>query len=875
MNYLFPSSLLTIDRIQSRLLGLASSFLLISSLVLTLSPAVRVHSWQVEYRFAHWIGFLIWLVSFSLIHRLTLRVIPDRDPYLLPLGALLTGLGLLTIWRLNPQYGWRQTLWLALSLATMSAIFRAKGFLGILRRYKYIWLTGGLLLTALTFFFGTYPGGEGPQLWLGCCGIYLQPSEPLKLLLVVYLAAYLSDRIPVSFNLLQLLLPTLLLVGAAMVLLIAQRDLGTASLFLVLYFIIIYLASGRLEILAGSIASLAIAGVIGYYSFDVIRLRVDAWLNPWLDPSGRSYQIVQSLMAISAGQILGRGPGIGFPGFVPIAHSDFIFSSIAEEFGLAGTIAILAILILFCGRGFRIALWTSNRYYRYLAAGATTYLVIQSILIIGGNIRLLPLTGVTLPFVSYGGSSLLTSFITLSVLLLISGKADLEPAPLTNSRPYLVTGCLLFLAIAMAGLVNGWWSVIRADNLLNRTDNPRRSIVTRYVRRGEILDRNNHLIASSSGKPGSFTRLVEYPALSHVVGYTHPVYGQTGLEASLDPYLRGIQGSPASLIWSSNLLYGQPPTGLDIRLSIDLKLQNIADHLLGDTTGSLVLINAKSGEILAMASHPYYDPNQMDENMSTWLASNQGFLLNRATQATYPPGTALAPFILADYLSGNTLPDPPQSLSVRFEENTWNCSSLPKDPNSWGELITKACPGAVTDLGKQLGGERLATLYKDLGLTQTPDIPLPVAAAVPAAHLSNTLLAALGQAEVTVSPLQMALAAAVLSSQGARPSPWLGLAVNTPQEGWVILPASSPVPSLPPNGVARALQLIRSSTLPIWESTGYAFNGKGNVAWYLGGALPEWKGTPVALALALENQSPSKAQEIGLQILEAILSPEP
>ncbi len=873
MNFLFPPSSSWVDQIQSRLLKLAAAFLVLNALVLTLSPAVRYHSWSVEYRWQHWFGVIIWLASFALLHRIVVRYLPERDPYLVPLAALLCGWGLLSIWRLDAENGLRQSIWLVFCLVVFTLGLRVRNLLGILRRYKYIWLTTGILISALTFLLGTYPGGEGPRLWLGCCGLYFQPSEPLKLLLIIYLAAYMADQMPVSFNFIRLLLPTFLLVGTALGILLIQRDLGTASLLLLLYFTVIFLASGRSIILFIGGLSLLAAGITGYMAFDVIRIRVDAWLNPWLDPSGRSYQIVQSLLAISNGQILGRGVGIGSPGFVPIAHSDFIFSSIGEEYGLAGTIGLLLILVLFISRGFRAAIRATNRYQRFLAAGATTYVALQSIFIIGGNIRLLPLTGVTLPFVSYGGSSLLTSFLTLLVLLLISGRKEQEPAPILNSQPFLITSGLLLFSLVSAALINGWWSFIRSDNILARIDNPRRSAVSLFVKRGAILDRNNQEIVISTGEVGSYIRESLYPPLSLVTGYTHPIYGQAGLESSLDSYLRGLQGSPASLVWSSQLLYGQPPPGLDIRLSIDLKLQKLADDLLDSKSGAVVMLNAQTGEILAMASHPFFNPNQIDTNMEDWIKSDQGYLLNRATQSSYPPGTSLGPFILADYLSDKQLSDAPTELTLRFNNEVWNCSRYPNDPLSWGDLISMGCPGAVADLGRKMGADSLANLYEILGFTESPSIPLPVAGGYSTDNLTDTLKSSLGQDGILISPLQMALAAATLSREGGRPSPLLATAVNTPQQGWVILPSEPASPALAPDGVSKALQLLESPTLPIWESTGFAFNGDNRVSWYIGGTMPDWKGTPIALVIALENQNPADTFNLGHSLFKTTLNP--
>ncbi len=371
------------DQIQSRLLRLAALFLLLTGAILTLAPAVRLHSWIAPYRWQHWVGFATWLVAFAVIHRESRRWLPDRDGFLIPVAALLTGWGLMTIWRLSPEFGLRQTIWLAVCSAVFLIGMRIPGLLPLLKRYKYLWLVSGLAITALTFMFGTYPGGTGPRLWLGCCGFYLQPSEPLKLLLIIYLAAYLADSILINFSLVRLLAPTLALLGIASAVLVGQRDLGTATLVLFLYAAILYLATGLKRVAIASVLLIAAGAVAGYLGFDVVRLRVDAWINPWLDPGGRSYQIVQSLISIAAGGLFGKGPGLGSPGLVPVAHSDFIFSAMTEETGLAGAIAILLLVCLVFTRGMRTAFRAPEPYQRILAAGLTCFLTAQSLLIIG------------------------------------------------------------------------------------------------------------------------------------------------------------------------------------------------------------------------------------------------------------------------------------------------------------------------------------------------------------------------------------------------------------------------------------------------------------------------------------------------------------
>lgn len=801
------------DQKQGTLLKLAGLFLTLFTIILSLSPAVRERAWDVDYRWEHWAGLLAWMAVFAFAHKETKRHLPERDPYLLPIAALLTGWGLLTIWRLTPTFGLRQTIWMAATVGLLAFSLRFQLDLEIVRRYKYLILTGGLLLTSLTLIFGSNPAGTGPRLWLGCCGIYLQPSEPLKLLLVGYLAAYLADRLPARDRLIPLLFPTLFVTGLALLLLLVQRDLGTASIFILLYATIVYLALGRKRVLLISAGMLLLAGLAGYSLIGLIQIRVDAWLNPWLDPSGRSYQIIQSLLAIANGGLFGRGPGLGGPSLVPISHSDFIFTAIAEETGLAGVIGLLALFALLISRGLRVALLAPGRFRRLLAAGITAYFSIQSLLIIGGNLRVLPLTGVTLPFVSYGGSSLLTSFVALLALLIISNQTDEEPAPLLKPLPYYVFSGMVTIGLVAMSLGTGWWALARNADLLNRTDNARRSISDRYVQRGDLLDRENTPINMTEGETGDLIRIYLYPQLAPVVGYTHRVFGQAGLEASLDDFLRGLQGNPASLIWWDRLLYGTPPPGLNVRLSLDLNLQAEADRLLGERMGAILLLNAETGEILVMVSHPGYDPNLLDEQGHALASDEDAPLLNRATQGRYPPESGLEPFA--------------------------------------SSLLGKSAP---------VGKNERNQLYETLSFYVPPQLRMPVT------------FADTSPDDLRISPLQMALATAALSNDGTIPPPRIALAVDTPQQGWVVLPAlGEPVEEALPEVNTRETAQALAGENPYWSYTSAADDTP--LTWHLAGTLPDWSGTPLALVVLLEENNSKLASEIGDALLNAALQP--
>jgi cell division protein FtsW (lipid II flippase) len=869
--------------IQGRWLLVAAAFVILYAAGLTISLAVRTHSWSSDLRWEHWVGVGSWIVAFGVIQWQARSKQVESDPAILIIAAFLCGLGVLTIYRIIPEFGHRQSVWLLLGGFLVAGGLRLPSELLFLRRYKYLWLTGGLLLVGLTLIFGTNPLGGGPRLWLGCCGFFFQPSEPLKLLLIVYLAAYLADRfsqlIPASQShgktpLLPVLAPTLLLSGIALALLVVQRDLGTAIILLFLYATMTYLATGQYRIPLISLVVVGIIGAAGYLLFDLIELRITAWINPWLDPAGRSYQIIQSLMAVANGGLFGRGPGLGSPGLVPVSFSDFIYAAISEETGLIGAAGLVLALALMVHRGVLAALRARNNFLRYLAAGLTAYLVGQSILIIGGNIRLLPLTGVTLPFVSYGGSSLTVSFLSILLLLHITRRDYSQAYPLAEKKPYLQLASLLMAGLGAIVVLSGWWAIVRSETLLTRPDNPRRYVNDLYSPRGGLLDRANQILAETTGQSGTYQRNYRYPDLSPILGYSSAIYGQVGLEASLDGYLRGAQGTPAATVWWHYLTYGQHPEGLDVRLSLDANLQGLADELMKDQKGAVVLMDAASGEILIMASHPGFDANQLTETWESLIQSPDAPLLNRVTLGSYQPGTALGPIWLAGTNnSAVNLPDAPPNLNVRLDNAFLSCAVPPG--NSLEETVAAGCPGSSVSLVEALAEQDPALpqeVLTDFGLFSTPQIRLPVSSASIPEENPDLVELATGQSSLRVNPLQMAIAASAITHQGSLPASRITLAVDTPQSSWVVLPPlSTSSAAVTGTAAAQTSTQLTSSDKPYWETIARAPSGEQTITWYLAGTLPNWSGTPLTLVVLLEEDAPAEAIEIGENILQEAL----
>ncbi len=351
------------------------------------------------------------------------------DPLLLPLAAVLSGIGLIILLRLNPDLFILQSMWLIIGLAGfMGTVFLFKNptrFAG----YKYVLGGAGLVLLLSAILFGAEIGGHKSWLILG--PIRFQPSEFAKLFVILFLAGYLSERRevltfatrrfgPFVFPQFRFLAPLLAVWVLTMLMLVAQRDLGSALLYFGITVIMTYMASGRFTYIALGVFLFFFGSVLCYYFYSHVQVRVDIWLDPWKDPNGRSYQIVQSLFAFGSGGILGSGLLYGFPQMIPEVHTDFIFSVIGEELGFVGSASIMIVYILFISRAFRIALRAEDTFNVLAASGLAVFLALQVFLIVGGVTKFFPLTGITLPLISYGGSSMVANLVLVGMLYAIS-----------------------------------------------------------------------------------------------------------------------------------------------------------------------------------------------------------------------------------------------------------------------------------------------------------------------------------------------------------------------------------------------------------------------------------------------------------------------
>lgn len=855
---------------------IAALIIICYSIILTMAPAVRFHGDSTNYRFGYWIGTLVWFLSFTLLHHQTSRKLPHRDPFILPVVALLSGIGLMTIWRLYPVFGQRQSLWLVISSLLVWLGIKYPAFLDYLRSYKYIWLILGLLLTGLTIFMGTNPSGGGSTRWLQIFGMHFQPSEPLKLILVVYLASFFSDHLSVVEGKLKSLLPTIFVIGVALLMLIFQRDLGTASIFLLIYLALVFTSQGNKMVLWITPVLILLAGVVGYFFIDVVKLRVDTWLNPFGDPVGTSYQIIQSMIAIASGGLIGAGPGLGSPSLIPVAVSDFIFAAIAEELGFLGALMVVLLIVFLIYRAINIAISTRKTFHRNLILGLLFYIGIQSIMILGGNINLLPLTGVTLPFVSYGGSSLVVSFIVILLMVMISHQTTSEnKIPKTSHPRFIFISGLMIPSLIIVSIVTSLFSFWFAPSLIGRPENPRWIIHDRFVKRGDILDRNSQVIITSFGEIGNLRRTSQHTPLTPVVGYTSGIYGQTGIEASMFPYLRGHEGYPYLTLFWNRLLYNQPPQGLNVRLTVDLNLQKVSDELLSGTPGAVILMNANSGEILAMSSYPYFDAANLEEEWNTLITRPDSPLLNRATQGLYLPGAALFPFILSRDIEIVEQYPKPEMLWPNIGSDP-QCAVQPTEALTWQALISNGCIEGQASLANTMDMDEILALYEDVGFFTQPMLQLATIEPVSKNEVDQEELV-YGTGVFRVSPLQMAIAASALTNQGILPSPRIVNAYQDPNNQWIVLPklSAARLTNIPPQSAIDTISLLKVNNSSYWQVTAIPEqNEESVVTWVIGGTTGDWRGQPLVLVVVIEDDLPNKAQEISKTLIEQALFTE-
>lgn len=396
--------------------------------LLQLSRAPQLDSGLVRY-------LLINAALFGGAHISTRIFAPHATPVLLPAGALIQGLGYVMILRLSPDKAAAQFVWTVVAIAVYVVALALLRDYRRIARYQYTFALVGMIALLLPLVPGIGREVNGSTLWVGIGGLTFQPGEIAKIALLFFLAAYLTEKRelltistwrigPVRLPDVKHMIPIFFAWGLSFTVLVAESDLGSSMLLFAVFLAVFWVATGRVAYQVLGILLFCLGAVGAYNFFGHVQTRIGVWLDPFRDYEGAGFQLAQSLFGLGSGGISGAGLGEGYPNFIPLAYSDFIFAAFGEELGLLGATALLVAFLAVVAAGIRTSLETVDAFGKFLAAGLTSILAFQVFIIVGGVTRLIPLTGITLPFFSYGGSSLIANFVILAVLVAISDQRD-------------------------------------------------------------------------------------------------------------------------------------------------------------------------------------------------------------------------------------------------------------------------------------------------------------------------------------------------------------------------------------------------------------------------------------------------------------------
>ena len=708
---------------------------------------------------------------------------PGADPAILPVVFTLSGIGITFVTRLQPDASLGQVVFLFLGVALMVGTLAVVKNLEVVKRYKYVLGIAGIILLVLPMFIGTEIYGS--KLWIKIGGFQFQPGEFAKVLIVLFLAGYLAENrellsisnrtvLGIKFPRLRLLYPLFIVWGVCLLVVAFERDLGSALLFYTIFLIMLYVATGRVSYVIIGLALLAVGAFGMYQIMSHVQVRVAIWLDPFSDAQNLGYQIVQSLFSLADGGLAGVGIGKGMADIIPVVASDMIFAAIGEEMGLLGGSAVLLLFMLFAVRGLTTAARAKSDLAAFSAAGLTAAISFQAFTIVGGVTKLIPLTGVTLPFMSQGGSSLLASFVIVALLLRAGDEATGRSTEIANTstdlatagyrttvrgshmrRPALDTpesGLLgrvalanrltrtVFLFTALFAVLIGnitYIQVIKASEYQDMPSNNHTINKARFIKRGSIITADGLTLAESVQQAdGTYAR--SYPngnLAAHVVGYYSQQYGTMGIENTQNDTLTGSKDYSS---WQNalNSLAGISEPGNSVQLTIDSRIQRAAEQALAGRVGAIVALDPRNGAVLAWASAPTFDNTNIQAAIEAANASDGAdtSMYDRATLALYTPGSTFKVLTLASALeNGLATLDTTYDSPGRMEIGGADVVSIGERGHGKISLAKAFALSSNTVFGQVadgLGAEKLVATARAFGYGQQLGLDFTTAASV-------------------------------------------------------------------------------------------------------------------------------------------------
>lgn len=676
--------------------------------------------------------------------------------------------------------------------------------LRFLDRLAWLYSAAGILMISIVLILGEVT--HGSKLSFSVYGVTFQPSEFVKILFVFFLAAAMFEKTD-----LKRISLTALLAGIHVIVLVVSKDLGSALIFFVAFVVMVFIATGSYWYLLAGAAGGAAASVAAYFLFSHVRVRVLAWQDPWAYIDNQGYQITQSLFAIGSGSWFGMGLGQGSPGDIPYVEADFMFSALCEELGvLTGMCVILVILSCFIMM-MEAAAGRRDRFYKLLAVGLGTLYIFQIFLTVGGGIKFIPLTGVTLPFISYGGSSVLT---TMAMFFLVLGIQMLEETDGTTQRrqkaeaageegpeeasgqkteaPLLqehrrmnrkirgLTWFFVLLFMVMMGYL-AYFTATSRESVMNNSYNSRQELLLSRNYRGSIYSADGQVLARTLlDEEGNETR--EYPfgnLFAHVVGYSSK--GRTGVEAQANYYL--INSNLSLSEKAANDAAGIKNPGDNVYTTLNVELQQIARKSLGIYKGAIIVSECDTGRILAMVSGPDFDPNEIPEIWDDLLEdSSSSVLLNRATQGLYPPGSTFKIVTALEYIREH-----PED----YDRYTYDCSGSYQHGGAsiscyhgirhgkvdFTTSFAKSCNSSFANIGMELDRYAFRETLDQLLFNQ--ELPLSLNYSQSSVQVSEEMTdsemmqTAIGQGRTQMSPMHLHLLCSAIANDGELMEPYV------------------------------------------------------------------------------------------------------
>lgn len=902
------------------LLGIAAPIVLLPFIMLAMSQGQEVG--------LNAVGVPLGLLAaFGIAHFAARRFTPDADPAILPLVFALSGIGIAFVTRLAPELAANQVLWLFVAIGAMVLVMAFSHNLDNVANYPLVLITFGLLLLLSPLLPVIGHEAYGSRIWLSVAGFSFQPGEVAKVVIVLFLAGYLSsnremlsvftNRIgPLQLPDFRTLLPLLLMWGVAMLIVVFEKDLGSALVFFFVFIIMLYVATGKKLYVAVGLGLIAIGGIAAYSLFSHVQVRVATWLDPFADAQNTGYQLTQAIYSLADGDLFGVGIGNGLASQIPVVESDFIFAAIGEEIGLLGAAGVLLLFLCLAVRGCVTAARAKSDVSSFIAAGVTSIIVLQAFIIVGGVTRVIPLTGLTLPFVSQGGSSLLASFISIGLLMRCGDDAtgvgrEMAMATMAHSRHSdsvlgrvavgkRLTGVMIVFACMFALLVANLTMimVVNAKEYQSMPGNNHTLVKQQEIERGTISTYDGVVLAQSvRQEDGTYKR--EYPAgdlAAHVVGYASQRFGSAGIEATQNESLQGQQNFAT---WTDviNSLAGVPGAGNDVELTINSTIQQAAQNALAGEVGACVVIDPKTGAVLAMASSPTYDAAQIEsllESVGSGADDGSGRLLNRATQTLYAPGSTFKIVSLATAFENNiasedTLFAAPGTMDIgggavtNYESQAYG--ELTLEQATWYSSNT-----VYGQLGVEMGADMLVKGADKFGFDESIEFDLPLAMSLMADPADmrewGTAWAAagepVGQAGPNATVLEMALVGCAIANDGAIMKPYLVNSVYgaTGERSYTASP-SKLMQAVSEDTANRVLEVLKgvvtqgtgaAAAIPGIEvagKTGTAEKADGSDSWFVGMAPAD--DPTVVVAVVIEKGDTGEGSLKAQSVLTAAL----